>query len=201
MKTIKYYFVIILFCTFSYAAVADWNLNKQESAITYLSNKILIGSLFSIYEQNQFMDIDGHIGKNGQVRLVVNMKSVDTKIPIRNERIMEHVFKVSEYPQAVITLEAGKQLTDIGKMAASGVQVHEVQAELNMVGKTQMVAGEVTMTLLTPDKLLVQTVKPILLDTQGYDMGTGFEALKNIAKLFNIPTTIPVSFTLVFTRG
>ena len=46
----------------------------------------------------------------------------------------------------------------------------------------------------------MNTVKPIVVSADQFDLGNGVEALREIAGLANITPTVPVSFTLVFAK-
>ena len=192
------YFVLLLIMPFS--VLADWALDKQQSLLTYLSSKIVGGSHAAVFENNTFQEIEGSLSDQGQANLVINMDSVNTAVSIRDERIKEHVFQVSQYPQANIALNLPSSVWPIKKMAYNQPQIHTVPANLTMVGKTDQLTAKVMVTRVSQDQILVQTMQPVLLDAKTYGMAKGFETLKNIVGLFNIPTIIPVNFTLVFNR-
>ncbi len=182
------------FVAFPFTAAADWTVARDRSEITYLSSK-MTGGFSTIFENNRFTNFSGDISDDGEVVLNIDVNSVDTGVAIRNERVIEHVFDAAKHPQATVTLSVGDATV---KRYPPGY-TRTVEASLTMRGVSRRVTGEVSVTQAN-DGLLVQTTSPILVNAVDYGMLDGFETLKDLVKLFNIPTTIPVSFKLVFVR-
>ena len=172
------------------AYAADWQLNKERSAINYLSSKQATAETPLIFENNLFREFSGTID-GSHAELVIELNSLDTKIPIRDERIAEHVFLSKQYPQAIIsaTIDGIEQLNYARQ---------QIEATLGLRGKTQDLQAEVIIERINPQTLQIQTVTPILIDADAYGMLEGFAKLKELAGLMQIPTTIPVSLHLVF---
>ncbi len=189
-----YLIACLLLAAFPLAAVADWVVARDDSAITYLSTK-MTGGFATVFEHNHFKSFSGSISDTGEVTLDIDLNSVDTGVVIRDERVMEHVFDAGKHPQAQVRLTAKDALE---KHYPHG-HVQTVEAALTMRGVTRQVKGEVSITR-AGDSLLVQTTAPILVNAADYGMLEGFEILKELVKLFNIPTTIPVSLRLVFVK-
>ncbi|MXX98400.1 MAG: YceI family protein, partial [Gammaproteobacteria bacterium] len=120
-----------------------------------------------------------------------DLNSLDTNVPIRDERIAEHVFLSKQYPQAIVsaTIDGLEQLNYARK---------QIEATLAMRGQSHRLQGEVIVKRSNPDTLQIQTVTPILVDANAYGMLDGFAKLKELVGLMQIPTTIPVSLHLVF---
>ena len=178
-----------------FAAVADaakWVVVPERSEITYLSSK-MTGNFSTVFENNRFTVFSGSISNAGEVKLEVDLNSVDTRVAIRDERVREHVFDVKNHPRATIGLSVGT----VGDKPYPPGYTQKVEASLTMRGVTGRVGGEVSV-VRTGDGLLVQTVSPILVNAADYGMTEGFETLKDLVKLFNVPTTIPVSLKLFF---
>ncbi len=193
MRAVCIFFSLLLL-TASPAYASDLVIDKDRSVITYLSTKMAGAN--TLFENNHFTDFSGEIGHDGEVVLVIALDSVVTGVAIRDERVKQHVFDVGNHPQASIKLSLGElRATD----HRSG-DTRTVEALLTMRGVTHPVKGEVSVAWIGDD-LLVQTQSPVLVDARSYGMLEGFEALKNMVGLSNIPTTIPVSFKLVFVAG
>ena len=191
MKDLKRLLIIysaILFCWPAYAA--DWQLNKERSAISYLSSKQASAEATLIFENNLFREFSGTID-GSHAELVVELNSLDTRIPIRDERVAEHVFLSKQYPQAIVsaTIDGIEQLSYTRK---------QIEVALSMRGQNHSLQAEVIIERINPQTLQMQTVTPILVDANAYGMLEGFAKLKELAGLLQIPTTIPVSLHLVF---
>ena len=174
----------------------EWRLKPEQSSLNYLSSKLIPGSLTTIFEKNKFEKFSGRISNNNEAHLIIDMASVNTGIEIRNQRIMEHVFLTKQYPQAELSLK----LPNLENMAP--VSDHKINAILSMRGKQQNISTIVRISQLTDlsgkKQLLVQNITPVLIKSEDYQMQEGFEKLREIAKLFKIPTTIPVNFSFLF---
>ena len=193
MRATHIFFSLLLLAA-SPVYASDWMIDKDRSAITYLSTKM--SGTNTIFENNRFTNFSGEISRGGEVVLSIDLGSVVTGVAIRDERVKEHVFDVKNHPRATVKLS-------VGEFEAADYQsgrTQTVEASLTLRGVTHRVKGEVSVAWAGGD-LLVQTQSPVLVDARGYGMLEGFEALKNIVQLSNIPTTIPVSFKLVFVAG
>lgn len=175
-----------------FTAFAGWTVVPERSELTYLSSK-MTGNFSTVFENNRFTVFSGAVSAAGEVKLEVDLSSVNTGVAIRDERIKEFVFDVKNHPRATIGLSVGA----IGDKPYPPGYTQKVEAALTMRGITGRVGGEVSV-VRTGGGLLVQTVSPILINAADYGMFESFELLKDFVKLFNIPTTIPVSFKLFF---
>ena len=191
MKNLKRLLIIcsLVFVCLPVSA-ADWQLNRDRSAISYLSSKQATVETPLMFESNLFREFSGTI--NGtQVELVVELDSLDTKVPIRNERVAEHVFLSKQYPQATVSAT----VDDIEQLSYARQQI---SATLTMRGQSRDLQAEVIIERSDPQTLRIQTTTPVLVDANAYGMLDGFATLKQLVGLMQIPTTIPVSLNLVF---
>ena len=191
MKNLKRLLIIyslILFCLPAHAA--DWQLNRERSAISYLSSKQATADTPLMFESNLFREFSGTID-GSQVELVVELDSLDTKVPIRDKRVAEHVFLSKQYPQATVsaTVDGIEQLSYERK---------QISATLTMRGQSRNLQAEVIIERSDPKTLRMQTTTPVLVNANAYGMLEGFTILKQLVGLMQIPMTIPVSFHLVF---
>lgn len=178
-------------------ATQRWALDASQSSLTYLSSKMIGETFNTTIEPNRFKELSGTIAANGQVEIMVDMNSVDTGIEIRNERVRKYVFVTEQYPYAKITLS----LPDV---SAHKDQSRAVKVQLVMRGQNKDITASVYVrryfTASGKEILVAQSASPILLNAVNYGMLDGFEKLRGLAKLFNITTTIPVSFHLLFSK-
>ena len=176
------------------ATASEWKLDNDQSSLTYLSSKLVPESLVAIFEPNRFEKFSGSITAQGKVDVTIDMASVKTGVDIRDQRVMEHVFMVKRYPQATVSLSLPAKLLATG---TSGT-LHRFKASLMMRGVRKDIYTTIRIDRLD-NTLLVQSVSPLLVNALDYGMVDGFEKLRELVGLFNIPTTIPVSFSFVFT--
>ncbi len=187
-KRLLIIYSLILFCL--PVDAADWQLNRERSSISYLSSKQATAETPLMFESNLFREFSGTIDGT-QVELVVELDSLDTKVPIRDERVAEHVFLSKQYPQAIVSAT----VDDIEQLSYERKQI---SATLTMRGQSRDLQAEVIIERSDPKTLRIQTTTPVLVNANAYGMLDGFAILKQLVGLMQIPTTIPVSLHLVF---
>ncbi len=193
---LSYISLLLLLLVVAPGARAEWVLQPHLSSISFLSSKLFQDSLFAIFEENHFRTFKGSINSKHQLRLHIDLNSVDTKIPVRDERIKEHVFRVAEYPEAVVSLGLDKAMVE--EFQVGMVRRFQTRARLNLRGQNRPVEVEVSVTRPAEDVLVVYSVAPLLFNAMEYGMAEDFALLSSIAGLLKIPTTIPISFQLFF---
>ena len=179
----------VLSFSFTAAYAQTWQLDGAHSSLTYLSFKI--SGDRSIYEPNHFSRLDGTLSASG-ANINVDLSSIDTRVAIRDERVLEHVFHAKKFPRAQVSLSA----VTIPEVGDTVEQV--VDAQLTMRGKAAPVRGRVSVTRPNAKLIVVQTIEPVLVDGTQWAMEAGFETLRQLVNLKHISTTIPVSFKFTF---
>ena len=170
------------------AADESWRLNKDTSELVIASTKNS-----QITERHNLSFQSGAITKQGVARLVVDLLSIETNIPIRNERMRKYLF--DNQPQAIIEMSltpselqqlmAGQSsaVTLPAAVTANGTKLSvPVAVRTNSDGGGVVVSGETQ------------------IDAAKFGYGPGIEQLRVIAGLAAISTTVPVSFRLQFDR-
>lgn len=170
------------------AADESWRLNKDTSELVIASTKNS-----QITERHNLSFQSGAITKQGVARLVVDLLSIETNIPIRNERMRKYLF--DNQPQAIIEMSltpselqqlmAGQSsaVTLPAAVTANGTKLSvPVAVRTNSDGGGVVVSGETQ------------------IDVAKFGYGPGIEQLRVIAGLAAISTAVPVSFRLQFDR-
>ena len=175
----------------SVPVLADWQLDNSVSSLSLVSVK-----KNSVAEVHQFHKLSGTIGKDGVATLTVDLGSVDSGIEIRDERMREFLFEVKKFPAAQVTVNFdAKALTALP--VASPVTM-PVAADLNLHGVTLKQKWELQVVKLSDDKLLVSTLKPVIVDANNFAMVAGINKLQELASLPSIATAVPVTVNLLF---
>ncbi|MDW7550916.1 YceI family protein [Pseudoalteromonas peptidolytica] len=174
---------------FSAQSFASWQLDQKHSNVSFVSVKQT-----HIAEVHHFKKIAGSLSKQGELEINIDLASVETMIPIRNERMQTMLFNVADHPHAKITANVSKSLSNLvmGPQTITGVN-----AALTLHGQTQ----EITLDLLVTknaDGLVVTPVNVVVLDATQFGFSAGIEALTKIAGLKTISTSVPITFNLVF---
>ena len=171
-------------------ALAQWELDNDNSRIDFISVKNA-----AIAESHHFASLVGHIGSDGNASITINLDSLETLIPIRNERMREMLFGTSEYPTARATTAVDPAL--LAAVAGGGMVTADVELKLSLHGVENTLTAPVIV-IGGSGTLRVVSARPILLGADDYDLGPGVEALREVAGLANISTAVPVTVNLVF---
>ncbi len=125
---------------------------------------------------------------------------MNTNIPIRDQRMQEHLFKVNKYTVAEMT--ASLDLDKLGKLAIGEVLTNEVlTGELDLHGIKKELSAKVVIARLAEGKLLVTTQEPLIIYAQNHKLAKGVEKLRQIAQLPSISNAVPVTFVLHFSEA
>lgn len=172
-------------------AHADWMLDNSGSQLSFVSIKAT-----DVAEVHTFEELSGAVGTDGHARVVIQLASVDTLIPIRDERMREVLFQTELFPTA--TVDARLDIARLQAMAVSTSQVLTTEILLTL-GETQVpIVTELLVSRLAADRVLVSTLKPIIVDAGSVSLTEAIEALREIAGLPNISKAVPVTFLLQF---
>lgn len=173
------------------SAFADWTLLNDQSSLHYVSIKST-----DIAEINSFNKLSGTVTDQGVVSFDVHLASVDTGVAIRDERMQEMFFEVTQFAQASVSGDV-----DLARVTALGVgetYSDTIQLQLSLHGVTQDVSSHVQVTKLKANKVLLTSLEPVILNAAHYKLAQGVEALREIAGLPAVSPLVPVTYSLVF---
>ena len=174
----------------SLSAQAAWQLVNESSQLNFISTKAS-----HIAETHPLICSRG-IADTGRVQLNIDLASVATGIDIRNERMQTMLFNVVTFPQAEITTDL-----DLGEFASlTRPMVKPISAKLSLVGQSTQVQGDVLVVPVDGNTVNVTTVAPIVVNANGLELVAGIEALREVAGLPSISYSVPVTFSLTFSR-
>ncbi len=189
-----YSFVFLLPAMLAQPALADWALDNSRSELSFISIKAT-----DIAETHTFGQLQGTISNGGAFQVDINLASVETLIPIRNERMQEFLFETNLFPRATINAALNPQ--DLAGLSQGATRQMDVDAILTIKDKAIPIAAQVVAARLDDETLLVTSTRPIVLTAASVGLGAGVEKLRELAGLSNISQAVPVSFVLTFSRG
>ena len=172
-------------------ALAQWELVNDESTVNYVSiKKINVG------EVNSFRELNGSIEDNGKVSVDIDLGSVETNIPIRNERMKTMLFEVTSFSKANISADLDPEALD--KMNIGETYKETITFNLSLHGVSKEMATDVRVVKLAKNRILAVSVNPIIVNADQYNLLEGVEKLREVASLPSISTAVPVTFSLIF---
>lgn len=169
-------------------SMGEMKLDNALSALSFVSIKK--GTTAEVLSIN---NLSGSITPEGNINVVLDLNSVDTKIDIRNDRMKKHLFETSTNPTATITAKVGD------KISMAGVSIVEGEVSINLHGTTKTVPVSVAV-INTGSQIVISSTKPIIIKAEDYGMTDGIAMLQKLAKLPSIATAVPVNFVLTFSK-
>ena len=171
-----------------------WRLNTEKSRINFLSVKKI-----HAMETHHFQRFKGFIYDDNSAIIHVDLSSLDTGIEIRDTRMLDVLFEVTTYPVAIAsnTLD----LAAINAMPAGSTNMQMLDTRIILHGVSQYIEKNYVIHKVAEDTLIVRSQGPLLINALDFDLTSGIDALKQLANLASISTTVPVDLLLVFTRG
>ena len=114
---------------------ADWWLDESNSHLGFASVKNE-----RVAENHHFTGISGGISDAGRASVIINLASVETLIPIRNERMRDMLFEVGSFPPAVVTAQVN--MADYTSLAIG--EQHRARVEFSLTLHRHQPEGERT---------------------------------------------------------
>ena len=190
IRTQIYFWLLLLFSSFSFS---EWSLVNEESKLNFISTKAS-----NIEEVHTFKTLSGSVTENGTALFKVNLGSVETLIPIRNERMENLLFETQIYPTAVFRLEV--DLEKILSLEEGKSLAEKYKGKLELKGKQFLLELNVITTRLNSQSFSVASFEPLLLNADRLGLSEGIESLRAIVGLPSISKSVPVTFSLIFRK-
>lgn len=170
-------------------ALADWQLNPAQSSLTATSVKA-----GKVVEYHEFKHLTGTLKEDGMVEVVLDLASIETGIPLRNERMQSLFFNVADYPTATFAAQV-----DLEKLQASDAPVAvNVPGALTLNGVTKPLTLALIVSHSKEQGYLVTTARPVSISVEEFGLLEGLNKLVDVAKLSGITPVVPVSFAVSF---
>ena len=184
---------LVVAAALSFSAAADWSVNSARSSLNFVSVKNDV-----VAETHSFKELTGKLTEAGEFAAAIPALSIDTAIPIRNERILEHVLAAKQY--ATINAKGKVDSKVLAGLKAGDSVVVDQTLDLTLLTKTQSLTAKVKVTKVSDSQLVVTTIAPIMLDVAKFDLGAGVEKLRELAGLKTISPMVPTTFSLVLVK-
>lgn len=170
---------------------ASWHLNNDTSQVSFVSVKAGDAG-----EVHRFTEISGELSADGKASVVIQLASVDTLIPLRDERMREMLFQTDLFPTA--SLVASIDMHALEAIEPGGSMDLTTNLRLDLRDRQIDLPAEMIVARLGDRKLMVSSRKPVIVNAASVDLVDGIEALRAVANLPSISKAVPVSFVLTF---
>jgi polyisoprenoid-binding protein YceI len=190
---LKYSLSGLALCLFSSATFANWNLDNELSRVNFVSVK-----KNNIGEAHYFKKLNASISDAGKFELEINLASVETLIPIRNERMQKFLFNTEMFPKLNLTSDLSSQLKNLKKGKST---ILKAKADLALNGINKLITLEVLATQQANGDITVASFMPIIIKPSDFNLTAGIDKLQALAKLPAITHSVPVSFVLTLNKA
>ncbi|MBL6717324.1 MAG: YceI family protein [Pseudomonadales bacterium] len=172
------------------AQAASWALDEGASSVHFVTVKNAV-----IAETHEFLEFSGAVAAD-EAAVAIALGSVETLIPIRNERMREMLFEVARFPEAILTAPVARETLEA---LAPGESVEQrLRGTLSLKNSTIPLEIAVRVSRQGPEAVRVESLGPVMVSAEQLGLATGVEALRAIAGLNSITPMVPVSFSLLF---
>ena len=166
-----------------------WTLAPEGSHLAYGTIK-----KDTVGEVNSFTNLSGHVSPDGKAEIEIDLSSVETNIDIRNERMIEHVFR--KVGTAKLTAEFDmEEVADLGVGETTTV---DAEAILSLAGTDVEFDAEMFVARLSETSVMVSTNDMVFISTEDAGVNAGVDKLMELAQLPGITRTVPITARLIF---
>lgn len=184
-------FIVCMLSLAPFSLASDWTLSSENSSVSFYTVK-----KGSIGEVHDFKTVKGEIN-NSQARIDIETASVESSIPIRNDRLRDILFQSDMFPDINIVAEFDSAILQ----SDSRVAQHILGAELTLKGASKPIQLDITISRIGNDALVVSSRQPVLVKASDFGLEKPITALSNLVGGIDIATNVPVFFTLYFTQS
>lgn len=175
---------------FSISAQA-WTLDAENSVVSFVSIK-----KGNIGESHTFSDVAGQI-KEATASVTIKPDSVDSRVPIRNERMREFLFETGIYPTIDISADVSEILS---KLTPGMSKLVSMPIQVTMHGVSKELTLEARISMLSDSSVVVNSSQPVIVRAADYNMVEGITKLASLVNNLAIAESVPVSFSLSFQK-
>lgn len=176
----------------SLSAQASWYLDGESSRLSFITTQNA-----NVANKHRFLVLHGKVDRKGLAQLRIEMDSVNSAVPLRDERMRDQLFDFKHFPEAQITAQINLQ--PINELAP-GAQVElRLPVTVSLRGKQHTYEAELLATRLDEQRFQVVTLEPLMLQAEDFGLQPELETLRKSAGLSAISFSVPVNAVLIFT--
>ncbi|MCH4874085.1 YceI family protein [Pseudomonas sp. TMW22091] len=185
-------YALLLTLGVSLSAQASWYLDGESSRLSFITTQNA-----NVSNLHRFLVLHGKVERNGRAQLRIEMDSVNSAVPLRDERMRDVLFDFKHFPEAQVTTQIDLQpINDL----ANGAQLElHLPVTVSLRGKQHTYEAQLLATRLDERRFQVVTLEPLMLQAEDFGLQPELEALRKIAGLSAISFSVPVGAVLIFT--
>jgi hypothetical protein len=169
--------------------LADWLVDPEGSYVGFGSVKNDL-----IAENHSFTKLHGSVSDAGIAQIQIELASVETLIPIRNERLQALLFEVAQHPVAMVTTQL--DLSKYTTLRVGESKTNTIDLSITLHGTALKKPVLIKVTRSSARSVEVTSLGPIIIHASQFALADGVESLRKIAGLQSIDLMVPVTFDL-----
>ncbi len=170
----------------------QWTLDSANSTVNFVTIKN-----GNIAETHVFNDVSGSVD-NGLASVTIRPDSVDSRVPIRNDRMREFLFETGLYPTIEVKADVNKAIKELSSEKSS---LLATPVMLSMHGVDKEHTLELRVSQINENTIIVASTQAVLVRAADYNMVEGITKLSSLVNDLPIVETVPVIFSLQFSRN
>ena len=176
----------------SLSVQANWYLDGESSRLSFITTHNA-----NVSNIHRFLVLHGKVERNGRAQLRIEMDSVNSAVPLRDERMRDVLFDFKHFPEAQVTAQIDLQpINDL----ANGAQLElHLPVTVSLRGKQHTYEAQLLATRLDERRFQVVTLEPLMLQADDFGLQPELETLRKLAGLSAISFSVPVGAVLIFT--
>ena len=183
---------LVLTLGVSLCAQANWYLDGESSRLSFITTQNA-----NVANVHRFLVLHGKVDGKGLAKLLIEMDSVNSDVPLRDERMRDVVFDFKHFAEAQITAQIDLPLIN---ELASGAQIElHLPVTVSLRGKQHTYNAQLLATRLDERRFQVVTLEPLVLQAEDFGLQSSLETLRTLAGSSAISLSVPVNAVLIFT--
>jgi len=183
---------VLLTLGVSLPAQANWYLDGESSRLSFITTQNA-----NVADVHRFLVLHGKVDRKGQAQLRIEMDSVNSAVPLRDERMRDVLFDFKHYPEAQITAQI--DLQPINDLAPGARFELRLPVTVSLRGKQHTYDAELLATRLDEHRFQVVTLEPLVVQAEDFGLQPELQTLRKLAGLSAISFSVPVGAVLIFT--
>lgn len=190
LKKIAVTFSLLAISTSIFAS-SSYEVDSDHSIVNFSVTKKQY-----IIEPATFEDVSGTIDKEGNVTINIDMNSVDSSNPIRDDRLIDMFFQAEFFPEAILSAKIKPSILN----SKETIQKVKVNATLEFFEIKKDIVLE-ALVVKTGSKVVVSSLKPIIVNAKMFNVPMeNLNALSKVCGGITISDIVPVNFVITFQK-
>src|SRR5690606_29673834 len=122
----------------------------------------------NVAEVHHFRELSGTVTENGEATVAIELASIDSLIPIRDERMKEMLFESDRFPQAKITARVDG--AELATLKPGDSKRMTLEAGLSLHGENKAITLEVVAVKRQDGGLLVSSWQPLIVNAGDFKL-------------------------------